>query len=85
MTIKGTLRGKTIELPTLLPYPDGQEITIEVLSTNGLKVGSPAALLSAIRNTPPVDPSILADWERAIQAAKRPVRFDGTFDADLPQ
>lgn len=86
MTIKGTIRGKMIELFQPLPFPDGQEVTVSILPESPqAPFGSPQVLLDAVRRPPHVDPADVDELERAIEAGKIPVCYKGAFDEDEEQ
>lgn len=81
MTVRGTARGKTIELDEALPFPAGQALNVHVQPLeNGAPLGSPACLLEAVGRPPHVSPQDIADLERAIQRGKLPVTDAGPFD-----
>jgi hypothetical protein len=85
MTIKGTVRGKAIELSSALLYPNGQEGTIQVIAANRAARGSPQALSEAIQKGPQVDPAIATEFERVLREGRLAVQYDGPFDADQRQ
>lgn len=81
MTVRGTARGKTIELDEALPYPSGQPLDVHVQPRDtGAPLGSPARLLEAMRQPPHVPTQDLADLERAIESGKLPGGERGIFD-----
>ena len=83
MTIRGTVRGKTIELFQPLPFADGQQVTLSITpDAEEPPFGSPQALLKAIHEPPHLDPADVDELDRAIAAGKLPVRYEGVFDQD---
>jgi hypothetical protein len=82
MTVKGIIRGQTIELDEPLPYPEGEVVELNVQPAAGAlgRAGSPAAILAAMRSVPHVEPEAVDELERAIEEGKRPVSFRGVFD-----
>ncbi|MCC7293622.1 MAG: hypothetical protein IT449_16315 [Phycisphaerales bacterium] len=83
MTRRGTIRGKTIELLQPVPFADGQEVTVSITpDEEDPPFGSPQALLKAIHEPPHLDPADVDELDRAIEAGKLPVRYEGVFDQD---
>jgi len=60
----------------------GQKLSSELDSATSERppVGSPAAVLQAMRALRPLDSADGDELERAIQAGRMPPRFDGIFD-----
>lgn len=81
MTVRGTARGKTIELEEALPFPAGQKVSVDVqpLETDA-SLGSPARLLEAVRRPPHVTPEDTAELESAIRSGRLPASDGGVFD-----
>ena len=81
MTVRGTARGRTIELEEALPFPSGQQLNIHVQPLeNGVALGSPVRLLEAVRRPPHVTPGEAAELENAIRDGKLPTSDRGVFD-----
>lgn len=81
MTIRGTARGKTIELDEALPIPSGQKLTVRVeAETDGPRPGSAAALLEALRQPPHLTAEDIAELNRAMAQGKSVPRAEGIFD-----
>jgi hypothetical protein len=81
MTVRGTARGRTIELDEALPFPSGQKLNIDIqpLETGAL-LGSPARLLEAVRQPPHISPEEAAELESAIQSGRLSTGDRGVFD-----
>jgi hypothetical protein len=84
MTCQGTIQGGAIQLNRPLPFADGQavNVSIEPVEQDDPPPGSPAAILAALKSTPPIDPSIVDEFERIIEESKRPIQPGGIFDED---
>jgi hypothetical protein len=83
VTYRGVVRGKTIELEEPLPFPEGQPVAVSVEPlTVPLLPGSPAAILQALREAPPVSWEAVDELERAIEESQLPVVEEGLFDDD---
>jgi hypothetical protein len=80
MSCRGILRGKTIELEELLPYPEGQTVTVSIEAVEDLPLGSPALLLKAMREPPHLEPGDIEELERVLADSKLPVKPGGIFD-----
>lgn len=83
MTIRGRIRGKMIELAELLPYAEGQEVTVSIEPTfPPATSGSPETVLEALRRPPHVDSETVDLLDRLIEEGKLPVGAGGIFDSD---
>ncbi|GMU80595.1 MAG: hypothetical protein AMXMBFR47_04660 [Planctomycetota bacterium] len=84
MTVRGRVRGKTIELDEMLPFPQGQAVDVDVrpLEASSLP-GSPSRLLDAVRSAPHISNDDLAELESAIQSGKLPPSDRAVFDEPL--
>jgi len=81
MTVRGTARGRTIELDEALPFPSGQLLDVQVQPrATDAPLGSPARLLEAVRQPPHVNSDDTAELERAIESGKLPASGRGIFD-----
>ncbi len=81
MTVRGTARGKSIELGEALPYPPGQELKLDIQPVeSGRAIGSPARLLDALRQPPHLTPADTDELEKAIESGKVPPLDRGVFD-----
>jgi hypothetical protein len=84
MTCRGIVKGRTIELEQDLPYLEGQPVNITVQPIQQDDVpGSPAFVLRAMDRLEHLEPGDIEEFEKAIQEAKRPVRYTGIFDQGL--
>lgn len=84
MTIRGTIRGRTIELLEPLPFADGQEVTVSILNEcQGPPIGSPAAVLEAMRSPPHIDSETVDLLERLIAEGQLPPSKGDIFDVEL--
>ena len=81
MIYKGIAKGKTIELETLLPYPEGQAIrvSVEPLSAQ-FSSGSPDLIRQAMHEPPHLSSGEVDELEQAMEAGKLPVRQEGVFE-----
>jgi hypothetical protein len=83
ITYRGIARGKTIELDEPLPYPEGEPINVSVEPLKSTHPpGSPAAILEAVRQLPPLPSDLVDELERAIEESKVPARYEGIFDVE---
>jgi hypothetical protein len=74
VTYRGVVKGKTIELDEPLPYPEGQPVTVSVEPVSpAFALGSPAAILDAMRRLPHLRAEDVDELERAINEGKLPV------------
>lgn len=81
MTRKGIIRGKTIELNEPLPYPDGREVVISIEArSEAAPVGSPQAVLEAMRSLPRLSNEDVDLMERIIEEGRMPPRQTGVVD-----
>jgi hypothetical protein len=81
MVYKGVAKGKIIELEELLPYPEGQLITVAVEpDTEQLHRGSPTAIRQVMHEPPHLSWEEVDELERAIEAGKLPVHQESVFD-----
>jgi hypothetical protein len=81
MNRRGIAKGRLIELDERLPYADGQplNVTVEPLNAEAC-LGTPAALLEALRRGPRVEPATLDDLDQVIERGRRPAGNSGVFD-----
>lgn len=81
MTYRGVAKGKTIEFEETLPFPEGQtlDVSVEPASPAG-PVGSPAAVLEAMRQPPHIDSADVDELERLIAEGQLPAVDRGVFD-----
>ncbi len=83
MTIQGTIHGKTIELLQPLPFADGQRVTVSVIPEAGSPpIGSPAAILEAMRRPPHVDPETVDLMERLMAEGRLPATKGEIFEGE---
>ncbi|OGG45977.1 MAG: hypothetical protein A3F84_17365 [Candidatus Handelsmanbacteria bacterium RIFCSPLOWO2_12_FULL_64_10] len=81
MIYRGIAKGKTIELETLLPYPEGQPIRVSVEPlTAQSRSGSPVAIRQAMHEPPHLSSGEVDELEQAIELGKLPVRQEGVFE-----
>lgn len=81
MVYAGVIRGKSIELETLLPYREGQPVTVSVEPVNEPPMpGTIAALLQAMREPPHLSREDFDALRRSIEEAKLPVSEPVLFD-----
>ena len=74
MKYRGLTKGKTIELEEPLPFPEGQSVRVSVepwpLQSS---VGSPQAVLQAVRDVPHLRTFDVDELDAAIEGSKLPV------------
>jgi hypothetical protein len=58
-------------------------VEVTVRPVQGATVGSPWAVLQAMRALPDLEPGDVDEFERMIETAKLPTRSEGLFDAEL--
>ncbi len=81
MNYKGIVKGKTIELEETLPYEEGQAVSVSVEPlNNGAELGSPNAIMNAMRQPPHLSPEDVDELERVIEESKLPMQEGGVFD-----
>lgn len=84
MTIRGTIRGRTIELLQPLPFADGQQVTVSIVpESHEPPIGSPRAILKAMHAPPHLDPADVDELERLIAEGSRPAESKGVFDDEI--
>ena len=81
MILKGTVKGKTIQLEESLPYPDGQDILIDIWTEQALS-GSPSLLRQVMHESPHLQQSYVDALEKEIEGAKLSVTQHGAFDEE---
>jgi hypothetical protein len=80
MVYKGVVKGKIIELEELLPYPEGQLVSVSVEPDAGqLHIGSPTAIRQVMHEPPHLSWEDVDELERTIEAGKLPVRQESVF------
>ena len=80
-TLRARFDGKALSL--LDPPPDlprDVELEVDVRSTSEPRVGSPRALLDAVRRPPHVSRETVDEMEKLIAESMRPAEFRGAFD-----
>ena len=83
MNYKGIAKGKTIELAEILPYPDGQPVSVEVEPlAEQPQAGSPMAIRQVMHEPPHLTREDVDELERAIAAGKLPVQQGSVFDEE---
>lgn len=82
MTVRGTARGRLIELDEDLPYPVGQpvEVHVEPRANGTPPPGSPASVLAIMRQPPHLTAEDGIQLLRAIGSGKLPQADRGCFD-----
>ena len=81
MTIKGIIKGKTIEFEESLPYSDGQSVNVMVdIYTE--QAGLPNMLRNVMHELPHLQWTDVDALERKIEEAKLPVIAKGSFDEE---
>lgn len=82
MTVRGTARGRMIELDEDLPYPAGQRVDVHVEPhANGAPPpGSPASVLAILRQPPHLTAEDGDQLLRAIDSGKLRQDDRGCFD-----
>ena len=74
MVYRGVAHGKIIELDETLPFNEGQVVNISVEPLNSKTwIGSPPAVLDAMRALPDIDAADVECLEAAIAAGRLPV------------
>lgn len=75
MNYRGLAKGKTIELEQVLPFPDGQSVLVSVEPWDeSFPLGSPQAILRAMREVPHLCGNEVDQLEAAIERARLPVQ-----------
>lgn len=75
MSYRGLTKGRTIELEEPLPFPEGQAVRVSVEPWGSTaRLGSPQAILQAVRAVPHLRPFEVDGLETAIGLAKLSVR-----------
>lgn len=83
MTYKGVARERIIELDELLPYPQGQALTVVVQPLHReAEIGSPERVRSAMHALPHLDPMDVDDLETCIKNGRLPVRDAESIDPE---
>ena len=81
MTVKGVIKGRTIELMEDIPIQDGATVDVSIGIPNGRPpLGSAARILQTLKDAPQVDRDAVDELERLIRDSKRPVSAKGVFD-----
>ena len=81
MPYKGVAKGKMIALEELLPYHEGQPLSVSVEPRGGQPyLGFPAAIRQVMHEPPHLRWEEVDELERAIGAGKLPVHHVGVFD-----
>ena len=73
---RGIVKGNIIILEQDTALPEGTEVLVTPLSA---LAGSPQALLSAMKAKPHLKPEDVDEFEKLIEAGKRPVSFRTPF------
>ncbi|MBI3853726.1 MAG: hypothetical protein HY298_26070 [Verrucomicrobia bacterium] len=74
MNYRGLAKGMKIELEEPLPFPEGQAVRVSVEPcTSASRVGSPPAVLQAVRDFPHLHAVDLDELEAALESARLPV------------
>jgi hypothetical protein len=82
MTYRGIARGRTIELESRLPYPEGQAVEVSVqIEPCQAPVQSPAVIRQAMHAPPLPDNGAVAELERIIAEGRLDVRDGHVFEA----
>ena len=84
MTIRARFDGRVFVPLGPVELPNDQVVELEVREQTVPPKGSPAAILQALRDMPPLEPGDIEALERSIEEGKLPVRNAGMFD-DLRQ
>jgi len=72
-----TVAGPLVRDPDRVPEPGA-------LSKGHAPAGSPAAILSAMRRLPQLDPAAVDELERVIDEGRLPVRSESVFEVPKP-
>lgn len=84
MAVRGTVKGKVIELEPGAALPEGVEVEVTVKNGSQLEPqegrGSPASLLKFLATAPRCTAADVDALVQAIKSDKQPVRFSGIFD-----
>ncbi len=81
MVYKGIARGKTVELDELLPYPEGQLLSVSVEPVEEHAApGSAAAIRRVMHEAPHLSRKDVVGMEEAIERGKLPLRHESVFD-----
>jgi predicted DNA-binding antitoxin AbrB/MazE fold protein len=76
-TIRVRVHAGHLEPLEKLVLPEGTEVSVQFETPTA---GSPAAVLSAMRSLPELEPSAVDELERAIEEGRLPVRAESVFD-----
>ncbi|MGE0821726.1 MAG: hypothetical protein AB7G75_10895 [Candidatus Binatia bacterium] len=81
MQVRGTVKGKIIELEEALPYIEGSLVRVIVEPEDtALERGSPVAVRQAIQQSPHLSAADVDALEDAIKAGQLPVHENTVFD-----
>jgi hypothetical protein len=81
VTIKGIIKGKTIELEESLPYSDGQSVNVMV-DIYAEQAGLADTLRKVMHESPHLQWVDVDTLEREIEKAKLPINLKGSFDEE---
>jgi hypothetical protein len=81
--LRAKFDGKVIvpEGPVDLPTGELLDVSVDLAAHAELPPGSPARILKTLMSIPTVTPEEAAEFERAIEEGKLPLRSRGEFDA----
>ncbi|MEK7400382.1 MAG: hypothetical protein AAB116_25840 [Candidatus Poribacteria bacterium] len=81
MIFRGVVKGKTIELEQPLPYPNGQNVMLDIYTKQSCS-GSPRMLRQIMHEPPHLQWTDVDVLEREIEEAKLSVIQKGVFDEE---
>lgn len=80
MVVKGVIRGKVIELDQLLPFADGETVSVEVSPVSAGSSSDAQRLLQVLRGLQRTDEETIHEFERIIEEGRQAARYQSPFD-----
>lgn len=80
MTVRGVVRGNTIELLDSVAWPDGHEVTLKLNRRLPGRRGSAERVAWVEKHFPPVKPEDMAELSSALAEPKQPAQTKSCFD-----
>ena len=78
--LRAKFDGKVFVPMEPVDLPVGKVLEVEVREENEPAPGSAQAIIAALRSSPPIDPTIVDEWERAMKQGEQPPTTEGIFD-----
>ncbi len=74
MVVNGVIRGKVIELDQLLPFADGETVSVQVSPVPSASSDA-KRLLEVLRGLPRTDEETIHEFERIIEEGRQAARY----------